>query len=60
MITTRALKLNILNNITAAASFLFGYSLLFHLYKQLDATVENLMFYKRGKNRLLLYFTQPQ
>ena len=45
IITTRTLNLNILNDITATASFIFDYSLLFQLYKQLDATVENATFH---------------
>ena len=40
-----ALKVNILNDITATASFIFNYSLLFQLFKYLDATVENGKFH---------------
>ena len=45
MITSRTSNINILNDIAATAIFIFDYSLLFQLYKQLDATVENALLY---------------
>ena len=41
MITTRTSNIIMMNDVPATASFIFDYSLLFQLYEQLDATVEN-------------------